>query len=409
MKKRLRKKTLVVMLILLSMSGLFPAGYGNHIKAGAAGHGLSNPKVKSKIIYGVVYGKPDKGTLVWETTWDSVYFGNYYQSNSKEKEPIKWRVLSVKGNDAFLISDKALDFQPYNTVKSEGTWEESSLCAWLNGSFIKTAFSEGEQKAIKTDLFGKVYIPSADDMINSSYGFPMAGSKDVSTTGGGVGRVRMTIPTNYAKALGASADKYYFNATTWWIRSLKKRPTKAACVDSEGELVTSLPSRSVLENGVPKPVVYMPKTYLDTNDLTNQNQKDKYAVRPVLHLDLTHKVWKKAGKVTGGIWYKKQPPEERVRIVTLKNRKKRQVAITWENLDSVGYQLSYSTNKKFKKKTTKNKYVKGKSYESGKMKTTIKKLKKKKTYYFRIRGYCLDDKKKVYGKWSKKKKVKIKK
>ena len=40
------------------------------------------------------------------TTWDCIYFGNYYQSNSSTKEPIKWRVLSVHGNDAFLLADK---------------------------------------------------------------------------------------------------------------------------------------------------------------------------------------------------------------------------------------------------------------------------------------------------------------
>lgn len=43
-----------------------------------------------------------------------------------------------------------------------------------------------------------------------------------------------------------------------------------------------------------------------------------------------------------------------------------------------------------------------------KTKFIIKKLKKKKTYYFRVRAYKLN-RKKVYGKWSKIKKVKIKK
>ena len=38
-----------------------------------------------------------------------------------------------------------------------------------------------------------------------------------------------------------------------------------------------------------------------------------------------------------------------------------------------------------------------------------KKLKKKKTYYVRVRAYTLSNGKKVYGKWSSVKKVKIKK
>lgn len=41
--------------------------------------------------------------------------------------------------------------------------------------------------------------------------------------------------------------------------------------------------------------------------------------------------------------------------------------------------------------------------------TTIKKLKLKKTYYFKVRAYKVVNKKKVYGTWSKVKKIKVKK
>ena len=44
-----------------------------------------------------------------------------------------------------------------------------------------------------------------------------------------------------------------------------------------------------------------------------------------------------------------------------------------------------------------------------KLTKTIRKLKKKKTYFVRVRAYKLVDGKKVYGKWSAVKKVKIKK
>ena len=63
-----------------------------------------------------------------------------------------------------------------------------------------------------------------------------------------------------------------------------------------------------------------------------------------------------------------------------------------------GYQIQYSTSKKFTKKTTKKVTVKGTKKSS----KTIKKLKAKKKYYVRIRTYFSFNGKKVYSKWSKK-------
>lgn len=91
----------------------------------------------------------------------------------------------------------------------------------------------------------------------------------------------------------------------------------------------------------------------------------------------------------------------RVLKLKVKNRKKKTVILSWKKVKGAkGYQLQYAANKKFKKK---------KSKLTRKKKFTIKKLKKKKTYYFRVRAYKLNGKKKVYGKWSKIKKVKIRK
>lgn len=64
-----------------------------------------------------------------------------------------------------------------------------------------------------------------------------------------------------------------------------------------------------------------------------------------------------------------------------------------------GYQIRYATNKKFKKAVIRNSRL---SY-------TIRKLKRGKTYYVEARAYVKSGKNKVYGKWSKAKKVKIKK
>ena len=91
-----------------------------------------------------------------------------------------------------------------------------------------------------------------------------------------------------------------------------------------------------------------------------------------------------------------------VKKLIAKNKKKKSVTLSWKKASGAkGYQLQYALNKKFTKKK-KSKFTK-------KRKFTVKKLKKKKTYYFRVRAYKLNGKKKVYGKWSGVKKVKIKK
>lgn len=80
---------------------------------------------------------------------------------------------------------------------------------------------------------------------------------------------------------------------------------------------------------------------------------------------------------------------------------KKQIKVSWKKVSGVtGYQIQYSTSKKFTKKTTKTVKVKGYKKTSA----TVKKLKSKKTYYVRIRTY----KGKSYSSWSKVKSVKTK-
>lgn len=91
----------------------------------------------------------------------------------------------------------------------------------------------------------------------------------------------------------------------------------------------------------------------------------------------------------------------KVKLIFAKNIKKGRIKATWKKLTNIsGYQIQYAPNKKFKK--AKRKTVKSTS-------VTIKKLKKKMTYFVRVRAYKLADRKKAYGKWSSVKKVKIKK
>ncbi len=83
--------------------------------------------------------------------------------------------------------------------------------------------------------------------------------------------------------------------------------------------------------------------------------------------------------------------------------KKKALKVKWKKVKGIkGYQIQYSTNKKFKK--SKKKSVK----KASKTTLTIKKLKAKKKYYVRIRTYVVRNGVKKYSKWSKKKYKKTK-
>ena len=104
------------------------------------------------------------------------------------------------------------------------------------------------------------------------------------------------------------------------------------------------------------------------------------------------------------------PAEEKVTVAkpaikSVKNvkGKKAQVTLKKKVKGANGYEVRYSLKKNMKsaKKVTIKK--------AATLKTTIKKLKKKKTYYVQARAYKTVDGKKYYSNWSNKKKIKIKK
>lgn len=88
------------------------------------------------------------------------------------------------------------------------------------------------------------------------------------------------------------------------------------------------------------------------------------------------------------------------KIVSVKSKKKRSVKIIIKKQSNVtGYVIKYSTSKKYFGYNTK--LVKKNIYR-------FKKLRSNKKYYFKVRAYVKQDGRRIYGKWSKSKKVKVK-
>lgn len=209
--------------------------------------------------------------------WDCVWFGNYPQSDvsGSRKEPIKWRVLQVNGNDAFLLADQCLDARPFHYRRDEDvTWKTCFLRGWLNGEFLDKAFSAEEQNAIitttvktkfkypsglKTEICttDRVFLLSIDDVINPAYGFSMNGIDDA----------RKATHTAYAESTPDKTMEYSMD--WWWLRTsaLSRIEITASLVRDNGHVGMNMYSADV----------------------------EGLKVRPALHLDLSSSVWSCAG------------------------------------------------------------------------------------------------------------------
>lgn len=192
---------------------------------------------------------------------ESVSFGSYEQDNdtTNGKEDVEWIVLEVKDGKALLISKYALDYQVYNEVREEVSWETCDLREWLNHEFLNEAFSETEKNAIPT-----VKVPADENPYSDSKGkqgnqtedqifvlsvkeFKKYFSKEDSG---------LCIPTEYAK----SNCEHDLNSegTGWWLRT----------IGDEGDIVQII-SREGAENCI---------TGTDNSTV---------AVRPALWIDLS--------------------------------------------------------------------------------------------------------------------------
>lgn len=320
-KKRKLHRLIAWLLAIAMLSGYVPQGvslkgldvFRNMGKVQAATT-LQNPRI-------VKDSSMDAGQRV---TWDCVWFGSYPQSEVTEKdgniyntlknatgwdsnndikigntkyrrlkgedatyhsslsgyndydtyhyfkyEPIKWRVLSVDGNDAFLLADVALDDQRYNLNRKSVTWATSSIRSWLNGygvsanepqkdyshkNFLNVAFSSEEKNAIKiTNVINdnnisygtaggnttsdKVFLLSESEVYHTDtaakYGFTKTDSI--------YDEARRSRCSTYAHAMGTwrynpTSESYKkYNGNIWWrLRSPGRHSGSAAEVDYFG-------------------------------------------------------------------------------------------------------------------------------------------------------------------------------
>ena len=186
----------------------YTAGY-NDAKAGKRNkYTKEEPKVPANPAFD--FGNVKVGSVI--------KFGNYPQNDQCKKEPIEWRVLAVEGGKALLISQYALDCKVYNEVLEDTSWEKCILRKWLNNDFMKSAFTDTEQKLIllskvTADKNPKNYTNQGNDTDDRVFLLSAKEAEQYFKND----EDRKCNPTKFAVNNGAGQ---YNGQCWWWLRSL---------------------------------------------------------------------------------------------------------------------------------------------------------------------------------------------
>jgi len=173
---------------------------------------------------------------------DIVYFGTYEQDNdtSNGKENIKWLVLEKENNRVLVISDKALDCQPYNSSFTVVTWENCTLRKWLNNDFINAAFTAEERAKIPMVTVSADKNPVYDTAPGNAtkdkvFLLSIVEAKKYFTSD----EARKCIPTAYAVANGVEPSEYTTKdgkGTCGWVLRSFMNVFGADIVSLDGEI-----------------------------------------------------------------------------------------------------------------------------------------------------------------------------
>lgn len=183
----------------------------------------------SKEKYAIAKAKYEQILIRNAAIGDKIIFGTYEQDNdtSNGAEDIEWLVLAKENNKILVISDKALDCQPYNKAYKKITWEQCSLRKWLNDSFLNTAFSKEERALIQSTTV------SADK--NPKYSTDPGNATTDKVFLLSINEVEMYFNSNIARKCAPTA---YVNDTDcwWWLRSPGIGQGYAAGVNTDGSV-----------------------------------------------------------------------------------------------------------------------------------------------------------------------------
>ena len=166
--------------------------------------------------------------------------GTFPQTKEGERLPILWRVLSVDGDRALILSEYILEARPLHADYTQyankptnkkkpgfsGDYTQTDMAKYLNGDFASVNFTTGQLFLLAEDeALGMFFLLSGDELKNKAYGFTSNES-------------RKAWGTEYA--LNNGLFKYMSHRgshSPYWTRTQSTSNVKAArCTKSQGEL-----------------------------------------------------------------------------------------------------------------------------------------------------------------------------
>ena len=367
---------------------------------------------------------------------------------------------------------KTLNLSKWDTPKLAKAWEMFGQCSSLatfNGKGWRAANLENASamfiqcSKLKTLDLSTLSVARATDLSSLFYGCSVLETLNLSgwdtskaMQNNGLGGFLAQCPrlslitlgsrTNLGSEMPTPNAKYIPNATGKWVNEAgdvfapaQVPANRAAIYAAEGSaaagaLVKPKPAPPTV-SPTPKPSkISIAKASISVKSKVYNGKTQKCAVPTVKvggktlrhKVDFTYscKAGKKvgsykvtvkgAGKYAGAKTATFQIVPKGTSIAKL-SKAKRAFTVKWKKpskahlKQTTGYQVRWSTSKKFTKKTTKVKTAKATSAAGRKCSLKVSKLKAKKTYYVQVRTYKKVGKATYYSAWSKAKSVKTKK
>lgn len=305
-----------------------------------------------------------QSTVIFSLSEEQKQTGSIYGMNIQHSGELKYLLAPSPNDEGTIYLAKSFAPAPINISSFQLILEQ--------GNYV---YDGREKRPGVTVKNGKIMLSSSDYTI--TYGKNIhAGTATVTVSGKGnyAGTItgtfqiqkadnRITATARYTKMAKSSAQSFRLNVSA-----------RTGSINYQ----SNMKNVPVSSNGI----VTIPKNFVGTvvitatagnSDYKNSSTKITITVNP-------------AG----------------VKLSQAKNLSGRKLSLKWKkNAKASGYQIQYATNRKFT--GAKIKKVSG----AAKTKLTIKGLKKKKTYYIRIRTYKTVSRTPYYSEWSSARKIKI--